>query len=58
MLHMYTFGSVDLPVWLGGLSEALGGSSFGAAELLLTSISVGVIFAILLPRWLQQRRSR
>ncbi len=58
MFRMDTIGSVDLPVWLGGLPEALGGSHVGAPELLLTCISVGVIFAILLPKWLQQWRSR
>ena len=50
--------AIELPVWFGGLSESLGGSRFGAPEMLLTGISVGIIFAILLPKWLQQRRSR
>jgi hypothetical protein len=49
---------VEIPEWLGGLPRDEGGSYFGGEELLLTGIAVGIIFAILLPRWLKRRRTR
>lgn len=58
MIGLDSIPGIDLPLWLGGLPDAVGGSRFGGAELLLTSIAVGIIFAILLPRWLEQRRTR
>ncbi len=32
--------------------------SFGAVELLFTALAAGIVFAILGPRWLRQRRER
>ena len=50
--------SVQLPPWLGGIAGPAGvsESKFGLAELFLTSLAVGIIFAILMPRWLRDRR--
>ena len=50
--------SLQLPGWLGGIVGPNGDrqSEFGLAELFLTSLSVGIIFAILLPRWVRSRR--
>jgi hypothetical protein len=52
--------SIELPVWLGGLGSSMEGgpSVFGGYELLLTGIAVVIVFLILGPRWIRDRRSQ
>ncbi len=52
--------SIELPVWFGGLGASMEGgpSVFGGYELLLTGVAVAIVFLILGPRWLQDRRSK